>query len=41
MMAREPLRRPQSPRELIDELVALEIGMFSQWAGCYSLCALL
>lgn len=33
MMARDPLRRPQSPRELIDELVSLEIDMFSQWAG--------
>ena len=30
MMAREPLRRPQSPRELIDRLVSLEIGAFSQ-----------
>jgi eukaryotic-like serine/threonine-protein kinase len=33
MTAREPLRRPQSPRELVRLLVALEIGGFSQWAG--------
>ena len=33
MMAKEPLRRPQTPRELIDRLVALEIGSFSQRAG--------
>lgn len=33
MIARDPLRRPQSPRELIDQLVSLEIGLFSQWAG--------
>jgi serine/threonine-protein kinase len=33
MMARDPLRRPQSPRELIDGLVSLEIDVFSQWAG--------
>ena len=33
MMAKEPLRRPQSPRELIDRLVALEIATFSQRAG--------
>jgi eukaryotic-like serine/threonine-protein kinase len=33
MTAREPLRRPQTPRELLGELIALEIGMFSQWAG--------
>jgi eukaryotic-like serine/threonine-protein kinase len=33
LMARDPLRRPQSPRELIDQLVALEIDMFSQWTG--------
>ena len=30
MTAREPLRRPQSPRELIDRLVSLEIGAFAQ-----------
>lgn len=29
MTAREPLRRPQTPRELIDRLMALEIGLFS------------
>jgi serine/threonine protein kinase len=33
LTAHEPLRRPQSPRELIDELVALEIDIFSQWTG--------
>ena len=32
MIAKEPLRRPQSPRELIDRLVALEIGAFSSRA---------
>jgi hypothetical protein len=26
MLAKEPLRRPQSPRELLDELVPLEIN---------------
>lgn len=31
MTSREPLRRPQTPRELVDQLVALEIGSFSQW----------
>jgi len=30
MMAKEPLRRPQSPRELIDRLIPLEIAAFSQ-----------
>jgi eukaryotic-like serine/threonine-protein kinase len=30
-MAREPLRRPQSPRDLIDQLVPLEIELFSRW----------
>ena len=30
MTAREPLRRPQSPRELIDRLVSLEIDAFAQ-----------
>jgi eukaryotic-like serine/threonine-protein kinase len=30
MMAKDPLRRPQTPRELIDRLVALEIDAFSQ-----------
>ncbi len=29
MMAREPLRRPQTPRELIDRLASLEISTFS------------
>jgi serine/threonine protein kinase len=33
MMAREPLRRPQTPRELIERLVALEISTFSERAG--------
>jgi serine/threonine-protein kinase len=33
MMANEPLRRPQTPRELIDRLVALEIATFSQRAN--------
>ncbi len=33
MIANEPLRRPQTPRELIDRLVALEIATFSQRAG--------
>jgi eukaryotic-like serine/threonine-protein kinase len=33
MTAREPLRRPQSPRELIGQLVSLEIDSFSQWAS--------
>ncbi len=32
MMAKEPLRRPQTPRELIERLVALEIATFSQRA---------
>jgi eukaryotic-like serine/threonine-protein kinase len=30
LMAREPLRRPQTPRELIDRLVSLEIGTLRQ-----------
>ncbi len=30
MLAKEPLRRPQSPCELIDRLAALEIATFSQ-----------
>ncbi len=34
MMAKEPLRRPQTPRELIDRLIALEISTFSQRAEC-------
>lgn len=29
MIANDPLRRPQSPRELVDRLAALEIGLFS------------
>lgn len=33
MMAKEPLRRPQTPRELVEQLVALEIGSFSQRGG--------
>jgi hypothetical protein len=32
-MAHDPLRRPSSPRELLDRLIALEIAAFSQWAG--------
>jgi eukaryotic-like serine/threonine-protein kinase len=32
MTAKEPLRRPQTPRELIDQLVALEIATFSERA---------
>jgi serine/threonine-protein kinase len=32
MTARQPLRRPQSPRELADRLAALEIGTFSHRA---------
>ena len=35
MLAKEPLRRPQSPRELIEHLASLEIATFSQRAmGC-------
>lgn len=33
MMAKEPLRRPQTPRELIERLVAMEIATFSERAG--------
>jgi eukaryotic-like serine/threonine-protein kinase len=33
MTAHEPLRRPQTPGELIESLISLEIGSFSQWAG--------
>jgi serine/threonine-protein kinase len=33
MMSNDPLRRPQTPRELIDRLVALEIATFSERAG--------
>jgi len=32
MLAKEPLRRPQTPRELIDRLVELEISTFSERA---------
>jgi serine/threonine-protein kinase len=32
MIAKEPLRRPQTPRELIDRLVELEIATFSERA---------
>ena len=32
MLAKEPLRRPQTPRELIDRLVKLEIATFSERA---------
>jgi len=34
LIAREPLRRPQTPRELIDRLVSLEVGTFSQQENC-------
>ena len=30
LIAHEPLRRPQSPRELIERLISLEVGTFSQ-----------
>ena len=30
MLAKEPLRRPQTPRELIDQLVSLEIAAFAE-----------
>jgi serine/threonine-protein kinase len=30
MMAKDPLRRPQTPRELVDRLVSLEIATFSE-----------
>jgi serine/threonine protein kinase len=33
MLAKEPLRRPQTPAELIDRLVELEIETFGQRAG--------
>lgn len=29
LLAKQPLRRPQSPREIIDRLIALEIGTFN------------
>ncbi|MBN2473411.1 MAG: serine/threonine protein kinase [Pirellulales bacterium] len=32
MLAKQPLRRPQTPRELIDRLTALEIATFSERA---------
>lgn len=32
MMAKDPLRRPQTPHELVDRLVALEIATFSERA---------
>jgi len=32
LLAKEPLRRPQTPRELIQRLVALEIAAFSERA---------
>jgi len=31
MLSKEPLRRPQSPRELIGELAELEIATFGEW----------
>ncbi len=34
MLAKEPLRRPQTPREVIDRLAALEIDTFAQRAAC-------
>lgn len=33
MLAKEPLRRPQTPRELIDRLVGLEIATFAERAA--------
>jgi serine/threonine protein kinase len=33
MLAKEPLRRPQTPAELVERLVALEIATFGQRAG--------
>jgi serine/threonine-protein kinase len=30
MLAHDPLRRPQSPRELVEQLVALEVATFTQ-----------
>jgi hypothetical protein len=30
MLAKDPFRRPQSPRELIEQLVRLEIAAFSE-----------
>lgn len=33
MLAKEPLRRPQTPRELIDRLVPLEVATFSERAA--------
>jgi serine/threonine-protein kinase len=39
MLAKEPLRRPQTPRELIQRLVDLEIATFAErsWPGIDSL----
>jgi eukaryotic-like serine/threonine-protein kinase len=37
MTAKEPLRRPQSPRELIDRLVSLEISTFSERVSIHRL----
>ncbi len=34
MLAKEPLRRPQTPREVIDRLAALEIDTFAQRSAC-------
>jgi eukaryotic-like serine/threonine-protein kinase len=31
MLAKEPLRRPQSPADVVDQLVRLEIDAFSAW----------
>jgi hypothetical protein len=33
MLAKEPLRRPQTPAELIERLAALEIATFDQRHG--------
>jgi hypothetical protein len=30
MLAKQPLRRPQTPRELIDRLVRLEVDTFAE-----------
>ena len=32
MLAKEPLRRPQTPSELVERLTRLEIGAFSEQA---------
>lgn len=32
LLAKDPLRRPQTPRELVERLAALEIDTFADWA---------